>query len=214
MKAPAFSLIRAQTITAIPPLLVVVLSSASLPAAPLNQTNDPARQWDITCDNHGGSGCNNVIEQQLKTLGLSPFDLHLHHLNNCAEGRAKSCTVLGYIYQQGIGITPSPALAAQTYRKACDGGDPQGCTYLGRNYMRGDGVDIDMAQSVHYFRQACEADDMTACATLGAIYHGGAGIEPAPETSLQYLRKACDLGQSTACKLVDAAPNDQGSSKD
>src|SRR5688500_1004966 len=66
-----------------------------------------------------------------------------HFRRSCDEGGAARCTCLGYLHDEGLGITQDYPRAAAFYRRGCDGGDLTGCYNLGVILEGGLGVAKD-----------------------------------------------------------------------
>jgi TPR repeat protein len=50
----------------------------------------------------------------------------------CRDGDARSCSVLGVMYERGRGVVADRDQALTLYGRACRGGNPEGCVNLGR----------------------------------------------------------------------------------
>ena len=56
---------------------------------------------------------------------------------SCDDGNATACNHLGFMYENGEGVTRDPARAASLYQQACDGGYAEACNDLGLMYRNG-----------------------------------------------------------------------------
>src|SRR5262245_34314975 len=69
-------------------------------------------------------------------------------------GDAEAQTVVGEIYEKGLGTTPDYARAAEWYRKAADQGHARAQFNLGALYEQGLGVDKDALNALNLYRAA------------------------------------------------------------
>lgn len=70
------------------------------------------------------------------------------------SGDAEAQTVVGEIYEKGLGTTPDYARAASWYRKAADQGNARAQFNLGTLYEQGLGVEKDALQALNLYRAA------------------------------------------------------------
>ena len=61
----------------------------------------------------------------------------------CAGGDASACYNLGWMYDDGEGVTKDLSRAAALYEQSCTGGYARGCFNLGLLYGNGEGVTED-----------------------------------------------------------------------
>jgi TPR repeat protein len=78
---------------------------------------------------------------------------------------------MGRKYDEGLGVDPDPALAAQWYRKAADQGRAGAQAALGRLYMEGRGVPKDPQAAADWTRKAAEQGLPHAQFMLAILYH-------------------------------------------
>ena len=87
---------------------------------------------------------------------------------------------LGWMHENGEGVTKDAAEALRWYRMAADQGHPGACDKVARFYDGGLGVAEDKAEAVRWFKRAVKAGFThaeTDLVRLGA--HGAAGLEQA-----------------------------------
>jgi len=70
------------------------------------------------------------------------------------EGDAEAQTLVGEIYERGIGAEPNYAAAAEWYRRAADQGNARAQFNLGTFYEQGLGVPTDKLQALNWYRRA------------------------------------------------------------
>ncbi|MBP9086109.1 MAG: sel1 repeat family protein [Kofleriaceae bacterium] len=81
----------------------------------------------------------------------------------CKGGDMVSCTNLGVLYEQGIGVPKDATKAAALFEQACKGGDMVGCANLGILHADGTGVPKDATKAAALFQQACAGGLAQAC---------------------------------------------------
>jgi hypothetical protein len=82
----------------------------------------------------------------------------------CDSDNMNACNYLGYLYANGLGVSPDEAAAGKIYQKACDKGSLSSCAGLGSVYQ--DAGDITNARK--YFKKACDGGLAEACDLLRA----------------------------------------------
>ena len=92
--------------------------------------------------------------------------------DSCRNKGAKSCGVLGYIYEGGIGVAVNVKNAIEYYKKSCDLRYGIGCVNLGVLYAKVE----NYKDANSYFRRACELRNAEGCLNLGISYSYGYGV--------------------------------------
>jgi hypothetical protein len=82
------------------------------------------------------------------------------------RGRGHAMNRLGYLYENGLGLTQSDFQAYVWYRKAAENGNPEGMFNLGRMYDTGRGGGKDDTQAVTWYRKAAALGNEDAKARL------------------------------------------------
>ena len=75
-------------------------------------------------------------------------------LESAEGGDAEAQTVVGEIYERGLGTAPDYAKAAEWYRKAADQGHARALFNLGTLYEQGLGVEKDALKALNLYREA------------------------------------------------------------
>jgi len=133
----------------------------------------------------------------------------------CDGGNAGGCTDLGWMYENGLGVSRNDGQAVKLYRKACDDGNMRGCNDLGSMHEHGKGVGADEAEAVSLYRQACDGADALACKNLGGMYENGKGIGKDDTQAVTFYRKACDANFAPGCTSLGVEyVNGRGVAKD
>jgi len=105
---------------------------------------------------------------------------------------------LGWMYQNGVGVTKNDAQAALWYRKAADQGDMVSQDNLGGMYENGQGVAKDGVQAALWYRKAADQGYARAQSDLGWMYQNGQGVAKDDVQAVLWYRKAADQGYAPA----------------
>lgn len=106
------------------------------------------------------------------------------------KGSAAAQGILGVMYEEGIGVSRSPADAIRWFRKAADQGDPTAQKYLGDVYRRGAAVPRDYSEALKWYRRAADLGDGPAQGMLGLTYEKGLGVLPDPVQAYMWFTLA------------------------
>lgn len=87
---------------------------------------------------------------------MTPETVARYMAASCQGGNASGCTSIGFLHENGLGISQDAARAADLYAQGCDGGEALGCSSLGFLYETGDGVKQDIETARGYCELACE----------------------------------------------------------
>ena len=94
----------------------------------------------------------------------------------CDAGDAHGCALLGFHYQDGVGVEQAPERAIATYDKACRGGSGVACFNLAGMYGGGHGVIVDHAKYEAYkklareqWTAACDRGHTASCTALASM---------------------------------------------
>ncbi|RYZ05466.1 MAG: sel1 repeat family protein [Myxococcales bacterium] len=133
-------------------------------------------------------------------------------LEECAAGRAPSCSMLAVRY--ATGEAPDLQRAFQFAQTACKLGDAKTCAMVGEMYLAGSGVlrDVDAAQAA--LDKACTQTVARACFNLATLYLDGS-LPKDLEKAAELNQRACDGGDADGChNLALAYQEGTGISKD
>ena len=106
---------------------------------------------------------------------------------------------LGWMHENGEGVTKDAAEALRWYRLAAEQGHPGACDKVARFYDGGLGVAEDKQEAIRWFKRAVKAGFAhaeTDLVRLGA--HGAAGLEQAAAASPRAQDKAVQVLPSVA----------------
>jgi len=95
-----------------------------------------------------------------------------------AQGSKEAYTLLGEIYQEGLGVAQDYTKAAEAYRKAADLGDANAQFSLGTFAAEGRGVPKDLSKAADLFEQAAKNGNPAAQYNLALVYLHGKGRAP------------------------------------
>ncbi len=79
-------------------------------------------------------------------------------LPKAQEGDAEAQTLVGEIYEKGLGLQPDYQAAAVWYQKAADQGNARAQINLGQLYEKGQGVEQDLVKAMGWYRRASGLD--------------------------------------------------------
>jgi TPR repeat protein len=118
-------------------------------------------------------------------------------------GYADAQSNLGYMYENGRGVTKDYAEAVSWYRKAADQGHAYAQFSLGYMYENGYGVTKDNAEAVSWYRKAAAQGHASAQYNLGIMYEYGDGVTKDNAEAVSWYRKAAALGHAVAKKVLE-----------
>ena len=109
-------------------------------------------------------------------------------------GYAPAQTLLGGLYDMGLGVPQDSAQAVQWYQKAVAQGDPNAMTGLGDLYRKGRGVPKDYNLATAWYFKAALMGFAPAQNNLGGMFR----LIQNDTEAVKWYRKAADQGDSTA----------------
>ena len=83
-------------------------------------------------------------------------------LEKAKSGNPEAETTVGEIFEQGLGVPPDYAVAAQWYERAAEDGFERALINLGFLYEQGRGVPLDPSRALEYYRRAAGLDAAVA----------------------------------------------------
>jgi uncharacterized protein len=92
------------------------------------------------------------------------------------QGDALAQFNLGFIYDNGWGVSQDYAEAVKWYRKAAEQEDVKAQYNLGQMYTRGYGVQRNYDEAARWFRRAADQGNAGAQYYLGFMYETGRGV--------------------------------------
>ena len=92
------------------------------------------------------------------------------------RGDPAAQVAVGWLYDNGFGVTHDDAMAAHWYALAANQGCAMPQQYLGLMYAQGEGLPKDYAKAAKYFRLAADQGDPGGAYGLGVMYRDGYGL--------------------------------------
>jgi uncharacterized protein len=134
----------------------------------------------------------------------------------CKLGHTRSCSALGKIYLEGIGVPKSGVKAVEPLLTACNAEDPdaKGCLLLSTLYKRGlREIPADetrsrlMARRASWiFQKECDGKNEESCGLVGELFGDGKLMDRDIESARTLLDQACDAGYARSCYVLAHKP--------
>jgi TPR repeat protein len=115
-----------------------------------------------------------------------------------AMGHIRAQYNLGWMYENGRGVTEDDKLAVDWFRKAAEQGYARAQYYLGVMYANGIGVTEDDKLAVDWYRKTAEQGVGPAQINLGSMYADGRGVTKNEKLAVDWYRKAAEKGYAAA----------------
>jgi len=116
-----------------------------------------------------------------------------------AQGNADAQVLVGFMYQNGLGIPQDYENALKWYWLAADQGNAAGQNNVGTMYANGLGLHLrDYDEALKWFRLAAAQGFTPAQANLGWMYANGLGVQRDYDEALKWLRLAAAQGNAWA----------------
>ncbi len=126
--------------------------------------------------------------------------LAAHNLAIEADKRdePQAATLLGRLYQEGLGVKQDPVLAANWFRRAATLGDTEGTFAFAVMLAEGDGILKNRAGAAQLFETAASKGHVLANYNLALLYLRGDGKPENPDRAASHLRYAAEQGVAQA----------------
>ena len=122
----------------------------------------------------------------------------LKKVENRPGGGENAQHILGYMYQNGLGIKKDKKESLNWYKKSAEQGNAAAQASLGNSYFNGNGVTKDYKQSVIWYTKAAEQGNAAAQASLGNAFYNGNGVEKDYKQAFNWYTKAAEQGEDSA----------------
>lgn len=159
-------------------------------------------------------------QQDILEAGQSLVD---QIITEAEQGNPSSQTMLGVMYERGLGVSKSAERAVKWIRKAASQGDTKGQSLLGRLYAVGYGVQKNENEALAWFHKgvlsgverfskqsehllfaggfggairSAEAGNVYAQSTVGMMYLTGVGVAQNDIEAVRWLMKAAEKGHA------------------
>lgn len=117
-------------------------------------------------------------------------------------GDAYSQHVLGFYYEDGIGVEEDYDMAISWYLKSAEQGYSHAQYLLGFIYINKDKGHYNPTEAFNVFKKAAEQDSPVGQYMLSYCYLEGIGVSKNSSQGLVWLRKAADNGNETAIEVL------------
>jgi uncharacterized protein len=139
------------------------------------------------------------FEDGMAAYGRGDYAIAMRLLRPLADqGHAGAQNNIGWMCQNGWGVTRDYAAALSWYRRAADQGLAAAQRNLALLYEQGQGVSQDHAVALSWYRKAADQGDAAAQTNLGNMYLRGQGVSQDYAIALSWYRRAADQGLATA----------------
>lgn len=139
------------------------------------------------------------LEDGIKAFEQKKYDKALEEFSYLAdENNNIAAYHLGLMYENGLGVEPSLATAAQYYLKAYNAGNTLAASKLGRFLIEGKEIDKNVEDGLNLLKTAGRAGDKEALYTLGQLYNAGEYLDKDYVIASAYYRLAALQGYAPA----------------
>jgi TPR repeat protein len=114
------------------------------------------------------------------------------------NGSAMAENSLGYLYDNGLGVTRDSKQAATWYLKAAQHHYPAAWFNAANCFEYGIGVTQNFAEAVHWYIKSAQSGDVEAQLKLANLYENGMIEGTEPEQGYAWLRRAAEQGNDVA----------------
>ena len=178
----------------LPSVLFAPLLAPMPPAAPSVVLDGPTYA-SISKEEAEVPGADPVYAAFQRGLWLRAFALAVPRAE---QGDAAAMTMLGTLYETGIGVKIDQTKAAEWYRLAADRGDREAAAALGQMYVDGRGVKRDVDRARELFTTAAAKDQPVALFNLAMMKLEGYKTPRDPAGASDLLRRAAAEGNVEA----------------
>ena len=105
---------------------------------------------------------------------------------------------LGFMYENGYGVSKNYSKAIEWYKKATENGNTKAQNSLGDMYYLGNGVTKDYSKAIEWYRKAAEQGYAIAQYNLGYMYDNGKGVSKDYSKAVEWYKKAAKNGNINA----------------
>lgn len=119
------------------------------------------------------------------------------------QGNAEAQFVLGYLYDEGLGVSVNTGRAIHWYRLAAEQGYDEAQYMLGELSLHGDIVDQDYEQALYWYRLSADQGYAEAQYMLGEMYEFGDGVDVDLDQAIYWYRLAARQGHTDAVDALE-----------
>ncbi|WP_411819481.1 tetratricopeptide repeat protein [Hyphococcus formosus] len=113
-------------------------------------------------------------------------------------GDADAQHLLGYLYENGFGVTRDLQHAVNLYLRAARGGNAEAQFALGELAYEGEGIEQNAKTAAGWYLLAAKQDHALAKLRLGVLYAEGNGVKRDRQKALSYFEDAAIAGEPIA----------------
>ncbi len=113
-------------------------------------------------------------------------------------GEPQAATLIGRLYQEGLGVKADPVVAAKWYRRAAELGDLEGTFAFAVMLAEGEGIQKNRQGAAQLFDAAAQKGHALANYNLSLLYLKGDGKPENPDRAALHLRYAAEQGVAAA----------------
>jgi TPR repeat protein len=146
------------------------------------------------------SAASDLAERGETEFQVGAFAAALEPLTRaCQAGNARSCSALGLMYLDGLGVPTDFQHAFDLLRSSCTANDGRGCNGVGLLYSQGIGVKRDKERAAEFYQRACDHDYSSGCSNAADDFlTGTGGLARDSARARELNRRAFELA-SAAC---------------
>mgnify|MGYP004560275109 CR=1 FL=1 len=201
------------------------VTTTTIPNVGNSQNANTAQQTaPVTTTQNVSSSQNNSLSMSAKeankiaadAYNAKDYDKALKYYKYAAEKNDSHAQFrLGYIYDQGKGVTQNYAEAMKWYLKAAEQENANAQSNLGIMYEKGQGVKQDYSEANKWYQKAAEQGNTSAQFNLGLSLYFGKGITQNYTEAFNWLLKAANSGNADSQNNVGTMyQNGQGVKQD
>lgn len=157
-----------------------------------------SQMWLARCHSRGRMGFERS-GARANTIAAGVIDT----IRQLAEsGLVEAVFLMGTAYDEGLGVTADPGVAAGWFQRAATQGHVLGQHNLGNAYADGRGVAQNDALAVQWWRKAAEAGDAIPQLRLARMYEEGRGVPTDLALATEWYRRAAARGNAQAADAL------------
>jgi len=119
-----------------------------------------------------------------------------------AQGDPRGETMLGQLYERGVGVPQDYGKARELYLKAAKQDHATAQDYLAGLSARGHGVKQDYTEALRWYRLAASQGHAAAMLDIGTFYEHGNGVQKDISEAFRWYLMAADKGDALAESYV------------
>ncbi len=127
-------------------------------------------------------------------MSATLLSMNLSQLQQAAGfGLPEAMTVLGIIFENGLGMKENQVRAHELFEGAASRGNAFAGYCLAERYLTGIGVPTDFAEAVRWYEQSAGMGFAPAMLALSTLHEAGYGVERDVAKALAFAQQAADL---------------------